>query len=57
MPFHKFTKTVKGKKKYCTKHLVKGTVVCYDSEEKRKTGIKMRYAFDSGWKPTKIKRY
>lgn len=52
MPYSKFTKKVKGKKKYCTRHKTKGTVVCYSSKAKRKTGIKMRHAFDSGWRPT-----
>jgi hypothetical protein len=45
MPYDLFTKVVKGKKKYCTKHKKTGKVVCYNSEEKRKTGIKMHHMF------------
>ena len=56
MPYKKFTKKVKGKTKYCTKHKTKGTVVCYSSKSKRKTGIKMHHAYAKGWRPTKKRR-
>jgi len=53
MPFKKFTKIVKGQKKFCIKKLTDGTVTCYASKKKRDTGIKMKYAFESGWRPKK----
>ena len=52
MPYEKFTKIVKGKKKYCLKNKVTGNVTCYSSEEKRNTGIRMKEAFAHGFKPT-----
>ena len=55
MPYDIFDKVIKGKKKYCTKKITDGTVVCYSSKKKRKTGIKMREAFAHGWKPTRLK--
>ncbi|MFX0134121.1 MAG: hypothetical protein ACFFDN_10805 [Candidatus Hodarchaeota archaeon] len=52
MPYSKFTKIVKGKKKYCTRNLETGEVVEYDSAEKRASGIQMREAIHHGFKPT-----
>lgn len=45
MPYDKFVRVVKDKKKYCTKNKRTGKVVCYSSERKRKTGIRMREMF------------
>lgn len=56
MPYQKFTKTVKGKKKYCTRNKNTGKVRCFSSKGKRKTMIKMAHAYDSGWKPTGRRR-
>jgi len=53
MPYKKFSKKVKGKKKYCLKNKETGAVTCYDSEKKRKIGIKMKEAFAHGFKLTK----
>lgn len=55
MPYEKFVKQVKGKKKFCIKNKQTGKVTCYDSEKKRETGIKMKHAFRAGWKPTRLK--
>lgn len=55
MPYTKFTKTVEGKKKWCTRNKETGDVVCYDSPTKRLHGIMMRHAIDKGFKPTGAK--
>jgi len=55
MPYKKFTKFVKGKKKWCIRNKRTGQVVCYRSKEVREKGIRMREAFKHGWKPTKLK--
>lgn len=56
MPYEKFTKIIhekgKKKKKWCIRNKETGNVTCFDSPEKRKTGIKMHQAFEHGWKPT-----
>lgn len=53
MPYNKFTKKVKGVKKYCIKNKSTGKVTCYGSKAKRKTGIRMKHALKRGWKPTR----
>lgn len=53
MPYRKFTKKVKGKKKWCIQNLDTKKVTCYGSEAKRKTGIRMKHAFKKGFKPTR----
>ena len=35
MPYNKFTKTVKGKKKFCLKAILTGKVYCSDTPAKR----------------------
>jgi len=55
MPYEKFTKTVKGEKKWCTRNKETGKVVCYDNPTKRLHGTQMRYATEGGWKPTGAK--
>ena len=55
MPYSKFTKIVNGKKKYCIRNLRTGKITCYDSPEKRETGIRMKEAFAHGFKPTRKK--
>jgi len=57
MPYIKFTKKVKGKKKWCIKNKETGKVYCSDSKEKREKMIRMHEAFKHGWKPTRIRRY
>ena len=52
MPYKKFTKKVKKKKKYCVRNVETGKVTCYSSEKKRKTGIRMKEAFHHGFVPT-----
>jgi len=42
--------------KFCTRNKRTGQVVCYSSEEKRRTGMRMREAFAHGWKPTRLGR-
>jgi len=44
---------VLGKKKWCIENKQTGKITCFSSPEKRKTGIKMRYAYERGWRPTK----
>jgi hypothetical protein len=59
MPYELFVKIIhedgEKKKKWCTRNKETGKVTEYDSQEKRKTGIKMRHAIESGWKPTRKK--
>lgn len=45
MPYKLFIKQVEGKKKWCTRNLRTGQIVCYSSPEKRATGIRMREMF------------
>jgi len=35
MPYKRFTKTVKGKKKYCLENKITGKVYCSDTRAKR----------------------
>jgi len=56
MPYQKYTKTIKGKKKFCIRNKQTGQETCYDSEKKRNTGIKIKEAFKHGFKLTKEKR-
>ena len=57
MPYRKFDKTIEGVVKKCVKNINTEKVTCFGSEEKRKTGIRIREAFAHGWKPTgKLKR-
>jgi len=51
MPYELFKKDGK----FCIKNKKTGKVTCFETEEKRKTGIRMREAFAHGWKPTRIK--
>jgi len=55
MPYKKYTKTVKGKKKYCIKNKNTGKETCFCSEEKRNNGIRIREAYAHSWKPKKLK--
>lgn len=45
MPYNKFVKAMRGRKKYCTKNKRTGKIVCYSSKRKRETGMKMREMF------------
>ena len=56
MPYDQFIKTVGGKKKYCLKNKSTGSVTCYGSEAKRKTGIRMKEAFAHGFKTTRRRK-
>ena len=53
MPYNKFVRMIKEKKKYCLKNKRTGKVTCYSSDKKRKTGIRMKEAFHHGFKPTR----
>ena len=55
MPYRKFQKTVKGRRKYCTKNKRTGQVVCYQSDEARRKGIRIREAYAHGWKPSRVR--
>jgi hypothetical protein len=54
MPYELFTKTEGGKIKYCHRNKNTGKVVCYDSEKKRKAGMRIREAVAHGWKPSRV---
>lgn len=45
MPYRRFTKTVKGKKRWCAENVQTGKVVCYDSKVERERGLKIRMSY------------
>ena len=55
MPYRKFTRVVKGQKKYCMENIKTNKTYCYKSKADRSKGMQMHEAFASGWKPTKLK--
>lgn len=52
MPYEKFTRVIKGAKKWCMKSLDSGKTYCYKSKADRDKGMQMHEAFKHGWKPT-----
>lgn len=42
MPYDRYTKMEKGKKRWCARNKQTGSVVCYDSREKRERGLSIR---------------
>ena len=46
----------KKKGKYCMTNTETGKTYCYDSEKKRKEGMRMHEAFAHGFKPTGKKK-
>jgi len=56
MPYQDFSKTVKGKRKYCMRNKKTGKEYCYDSAKEREEGKRIHEAFVHGFKPTRKKR-